>query len=1017
MKKLFTILSTLIYCLSGLSVRAQQQEVIIFTDGLTATSQSAFEGGYNTAGIFASTAANNVNDNGVYSGASSAKTITSSATCTLSLPPMDSIGVFRFYVKAVEDITPEIKIRIQDDGGDWVEVASLTESSKTYVLREVAINVAKPNMRIQIYVKKMTTEAGYYFDDFHVTKCFKGSLRVFQFATMFSNNMVLQRDKPVQIWGIAPQGEEVTLSINGHKVSAIADANDQWSATLPAMTFGGPYLLTLTWNGGQKSLSNVLIGDVWVAGGQSNMDFALRKVTDAANEIAKADEPNIRFLRVPKDYYLGHNKAWIDWEVCTPAFASEMFAVPYYYARKVYQETGIPIGIVQCALGGTSAESWLPQELLLSDPAFSRTLVAYNKVMAGYKLGEYEELYAKWKAGTITTEPTGPYNFRRPAGVYYTMFEKIVPYTIKGFLWYQGESNVARAHDYIGLFPALIKHWRDRMGQGDIPFLFVQLPKFASSSYWQELREAQRLTELSVANTGMSVSFDQGNPSDIHPTRKDTVGERLAYVGLAKVYNHKIPYSGPKYQSMEVVAGEVKLTFDCIEGGLTARSGVLKGFSICGESKIFYPAEARIEGEYVYVSSSRVPVPLHVRYGWFSSGEMTLYDLAGLPASPFRTDNYPFMTETVQEGGASQESSLSSILVNGVPLSGFTPALYSYIVRVTSGSGAPVVSALAADENATVGIEQAEMVTGTLAQRTAIIRVTAEDLLTVSEYTVTFEEGDAFAQIVVDASQSTWVNMSSKDANYARQDMQLRTWASNFREIYLQFDLSTLSDIQPEEIKSVKVCLTFKDYTKPNNSSTNPERRLLLNLAYDTLRNVSQLWKEETLTWNNRPNPSAPLLLSSYNQKESTILPNSTIDFTLSDLAIFAQKLSSDQRISFYLRESSEATTSTTKEGMLFYSSNSAPNVDKRPRLMVETSKVLSILSPSTEQLPSLFSVPDGIVCQTEAEASLSIFTPNGSKVATAFGRDRLYISLPKGLYIVGVTTDKTHLTRKILLQ
>lgn len=733
MKKIrFIILCLLVlFCAYGTHAQA-----VIFQDGLTKVSDTKVEGDYALVGMFVGSGGNH----GSYVGAASLKTLTTTAKCSATLPARDSIADFKFWIKAADGDATTLQIRRQINGGAWETIHTLVESSTSYVEKTIAVNTAAKNVRLQLYVEKTTLQAGYYFDDFLITKCANCVFKEASFASIFTPNMVLQRGKEVTVFGTASDSLPLTLEIQGQTLAATS-SNGKFEFTVEPLAAGGPHSMRLQWDGGFKQIDNIYVGDVWLAGGQSNMDFAMRKVENYETvEKPAANYPMVKYYSVPKDYYEGHNKPSGNWVSCTPDQISEAFAVAYYAVREIYLDQQVPIGIIQCGLGGTSAESWMSRESLLADSRISKELTDYDNLVNAYKPGEYEELLAKYNSGQITTEPMGPKNFRRPAGMYYTMFQKILPFTVKGVMFYQGETNAKRGYGYRILLPALIKLWRDDLKQGDIPFLFVQLPKFVTSTNWAEIRESQYLTTKLVGNTGMSMAFDQGNPNDIHPTRKDTVGMRLAKVALAKVYGKNIPYSGPEYKRMNVRDGEIVLYFDHINGGLVSRGSTLKGFTICGSNEQFVAATATIQGDSIVVSSPSVGSPKHVRYGWFSSGDMTLYSKANLPGLPFRTDNFKLTTEDAQSGGNSEEAHLSSIKVNGSSIAAFNANAFSYHVSLPpSTTVIPVVSATAVDNGAIVGVAQAVSLTGTEQQRTAVITVTAEDLWTVLEYKVIFD--------------------------------------------------------------------------------------------------------------------------------------------------------------------------------------------------------------------------------------------------------------------------------------
>lgn len=488
----------------------------------------------------------------------------------------------------------------------------------------------------------------------------------FTVADVFTEHMVLQRNAKVKIWGEAKSGSQVEVLFNGQSRKAKA-VDGKWQVILNTGKAGGPYTLEIINGFNKVSFQDVFVGDVWLAGGQSNMEFALRRVKDAQAEISLADYPQIRYYKVPRKFYPEQEVPRASWSVCSPQTASEFAAIAYYFARNIHKELNIPIGIIQTPVGGTTVEAWTSRKLLMSDKDFHPIVQYYDSIVDSYGQGGYEKLYdqyvsnlkeynqlntAQKKNIDKPVEPMGGRNFHRPIGLSETMLGTVVPYTLKGFLFYQGESNTARGVQYRKLFPAMINEWRTLWGQGELPFLFIQLPRFETKTrYWNELREAQYLTSLQVKNTAMAVAFDQGNPKDIHPTVKDTVGWRLSQLALGKVYGKKIVCQGPEFRKMTKTAdGCLLLDFANVGTGLIAKdkASTLSGFTVAGRDGKFYPAEATIvDGNRVRVKSGEVKEPVDVRYLWVNSAEQNLFNKEGFPAFPFRTDKYRLETEGV----------------------------------------------------------------------------------------------------------------------------------------------------------------------------------------------------------------------------------------------------------------------------------------------------------------------------------------------------------------------------------
>ena len=488
----------------------------------------------------------------------------------------------------------------------------------------------------------------------------------FTVADAFTDHMVLQRNAIIKIWGEAPNGSLVEVRFAGQlrKVKAI---QGKWQVTLKTGEAGGPYKLEVINGNNKVSFQDVLIGDVWLAGGQSNMEFALRRVKDAQTEISLADYPQIRYYKVPRKFYPEQEVSKASWRVCSPQTAPEFSAIAYYFSRNIHKELNVPIGIIQTPVGGTTVEAWTSRTLLMSDKDFQPIVQHYDSIVNSYGPDGYEKLYNRYVSSLTeyhqlseeqkkyidkSVEPMGRKNFHRPIGLSETMLNTVIPYTLKGFLFYQGESNTARGAQYRKLFPAMIKEWRTAWGQGDIPFLFIQLPRFETKTrYWYELREAQYLTSLHVKNTAMVVAFDQGNPKDIHPIVKDTVGWRLSQLALGKVYGKKVVCQGPEFKKMTKTAdGSLLLDFANTGTGLVSKdkAATLSGFTVAGKDGKFYPAEAIIVGKnQVKVKNNLVTNPVDVRYLWVNSGDMNLFNKEGFPAFPFRTDKYRLVTEGV----------------------------------------------------------------------------------------------------------------------------------------------------------------------------------------------------------------------------------------------------------------------------------------------------------------------------------------------------------------------------------
>ena len=504
---------------------------------------------------------------------------------------------------------------------------------------------------------------------------------------LFTDNMVLQRHASVPVWGWAADGEEVTVQFRDQKVSTVAKGG-KWMVRLKNLKAGGPDELKVTGRNG-LTLRNVLVGEVWIASGQSNMEMALRSCFNAEAEIAATANPMLRLCTVPK---LKANAPVDDvtapWAECGPATTPGFSAVAYYFARDLQKALQVPVGVIHTSWGGSPAEVWMREEVLSANPGFKRDIL--DSYAAGAKRAQ--EALATWQKEEAEAKKEGqPFTKRRPSlawkpgELYNGMIANLIPYAIKGAIWYQGESNAGRAHQYRTLFPEMVRHWRHDWGQGDFTFLQVQLAPFTAiraeptNSNWAELREAQIHATKVLPKAGSVVITDVGEEKDIHPKKKEPVGARLALAARAITYGEKIVYSGPTYKSAKFRDGQAIISFDHVGQGLEARSlgglnmtfspdgkqlvttgsdgaahvwdastgklaTALRGFSVAGEDQKFFWAKAEIQGDKVVLSSPDVPRPVAARFGWADFPVVNLWNKDGLPASPFRTDDFPMVT-------------------------------------------------------------------------------------------------------------------------------------------------------------------------------------------------------------------------------------------------------------------------------------------------------------------------------------------------------------------------------------
>ena len=481
-------------------------------------------------------------------------------------------------------------------------------------------------------------------------------------APLFTDNAVLQRDKPIPVWGTATAGEKVAVTFACLTVDTVADASGKWRVYLPPQPANATPANLVIKGHNTLTLANIVVGEVWLASGQSNMGWPLKDTYDAAIDMpASAHFPLIRHIQIAKkvaDAPLATASG--AWQVAGPATTGDFTAVGYYFARDLHGLLNVPIGLIHSSWGGTRIEAWMDPSALKSNPAFAPVTDAWAQVLADYpgKKARYDTELAAWKeaqaAAKAVNQPfaqtppelpwggiPGPGHRATPAGLNNGMIAPLVPYALRGAIWYQGESNDGNASEYHALFSALITGWRAQFGQGDFPFYWVQLASFASptDTNWAFLREAQTQT-LVLPSTGQAVTIDIGNARDIHPRNKKDVGRRLARLALARTYGRQIADSGPVFANAAREGAGFRITFTETHGGLLAPQNTLGGFELAGEDKVFRPAEAKIENNTVLVTSAEIPEPVAVRYAWRSAPLAGLFNGEGLPAVPFRSDTW-----------------------------------------------------------------------------------------------------------------------------------------------------------------------------------------------------------------------------------------------------------------------------------------------------------------------------------------------------------------------------------------
>ena len=496
---------------------------------------------------------------------------------------------------------------------------------------------------------------------------------------VFGDNMVLQRDKPVPVWGWAGKGETVKVKFGDQEKSATADENGNWMVRLDALAADKTGReLTVT---GENTITfkNVLVGEVWVCSGQSNMEFGVGGVLNSAAEIAGAAEfPIIRHIKIPYVHYaFPQRDVDAKWQVASPATVGGCTAVGYFFARELVKNLDVPVGLLDSNWGGTRIETWICREGFAAVPelkdmsrqveefcpdseAGQKRYLEYLAKMKDWLAQAEKAVAAKQSPPPAPAEPCLAGDHQQLTHLYNGKISPLVPYAIRGALWYQGESNGGEGESYYHKMRALIGGWRQVWKEGDFSFYWVQLANFQRSDPnkpemgdgWAKHREGQ-LKSLSIPNTGMAVIMDIGATSDIHPKNKQDVGKRLAAWALAKDFGKKVECSGPLYRKCQVEGNKIRIEFDHAESGLLvgekkgldpvqeAADGKVKWISIAGEDKKFYWAEAAIDGKTLVVSSDKVPNPVAVRYAFAMNPQgANLYNKDGLPASPFRTDNW-----------------------------------------------------------------------------------------------------------------------------------------------------------------------------------------------------------------------------------------------------------------------------------------------------------------------------------------------------------------------------------------
>jgi sialate O-acetylesterase len=490
-------------------------------------------------------------------------------------------------------------------------------------------------------------------------------------APLFADHAVLQRDKPIPVWGHADAGEPITVTFHGHTISTTAASDGRWIVyldALPASTEPADLVVT----GKNKiAVHDVLVGEVWLCSGQSNMEFVVGsppgstfRVDNADEEIAAANYSLIRHFKVkiaesdaPTESLNG------SWAVCSPETVKLFTAVGYFFARDIYEKLHVPVGLINSTWGGTPVEAWMSPSALDSNPDFAFVRARWQKDVAEYpqRKAEYDAALPLWEKDFVAARaagkeaqlkifrlkprpPHGPGDRWTPTGLFNSMINPLQPYALRGVLWYQGESNAPHPTEYHALFAAMITAWRKHFGQGDLPFYFVQLANYsylynASGTEWALIREGQAQT-LALPETAMAVAIDLGEHNNIHPRNKQEVGRRLALIAETRLYGIPGDDSGPMFADATREGSTLRVHFTHADNGLIAHENPVQSLELAGADKIFHPAQGRIEGETLLVSSPDVKDPVAVRYAWSNDPEANLFNGAGLPAAPFRSDTW-----------------------------------------------------------------------------------------------------------------------------------------------------------------------------------------------------------------------------------------------------------------------------------------------------------------------------------------------------------------------------------------
>jgi sialate O-acetylesterase len=487
-------------------------------------------------------------------------------------------------------------------------------------------------------------------------------------APLFTDHAVLQSSMAIPVWGADEPGRTVSLQFADQQLSAVADKDGHSGAKFSSLKPSSDGQTMTVAGSSTVKVNDILIGEVWLCSGQSNMQFAVGSAINGGKETTAANFPEIRHLTVTSPAADEPQSSISDpWVVCSPTTASRFSAAAYFFGREIHQRLNVPIGLIDASWGGTNIQAWTPRDVLAARPEGGEDIERQQKAVAAYDPAtaqtQYQAALVKWEKDTKDYQAQqqagkadGPAPFKphtpsspaiaysRPCGLFNSQIAPLIPYAIRGVIWYQGEANasVGQAWRYRQMLPDMIAGWRKAWGEDEFPFIWVQLPNYDQgklSIAWPCMRESM-LDALSTPNSGMAVTIDLGEANNIHPHRKQEVGLRLALVAMHLAYGKDLVYSGPIFRKATFDSGQCTIGFQDVGGGLVCKGDSIVGFEMAGADKQFSPAQARIDGDNVVVSSTTPAYPVAVRYAWASNPPVSLYNKEGLPASPFRTDDW-----------------------------------------------------------------------------------------------------------------------------------------------------------------------------------------------------------------------------------------------------------------------------------------------------------------------------------------------------------------------------------------